>query len=83
MSLCINLSASETIILQPAETYTYDAGEIHIDKITDIPTLSSVEVNLDGIGKIKLDSLSDDNYSDWTRSQISDAVINYIVSKRA
>lgn len=82
MSLTINLSADYDFTLKPAETISFStSGNYEIKKITDYPVLSAVYVDLDPLGRIYLEDLSGENYdqpSEWTNSDIKDAIIKYI-----
>lgn len=72
MSLKINLSEQKNVILQPVQTVALN-GEIEIERIVDLPKAKKVFVFAEGIGRIQLDSLSDDNYdnpADWTNADI-------------
>ena len=82
MSLVITLSAERVVVSRPAETTTLPTT-IKIERIVDIPDDKKIFVFLTGLGRVELESLSNDNYDvpgEWTNSSIVDAVTTYINS---
>ena len=79
-NLSISLSAAKTVVLKPAETQTLD-GDVIIDKIVDMPSLSSVSVTVRDLGVIQPADLNGDNYdspAEWTNASVKAAVLKHI-----
>ena len=80
--LTTTITQASTAITTPAETVSFEAGtEVQILQIIDTPASKSVEVIVENLGEIKLDSLSDDNYdtpAEWTNADVVAAVKAYI-----
>tara|TARA_A100001391_G_scaffold185884_1_gene154711 strand:- start:105 stop:359 length:255 start_codon:yes stop_codon:yes gene_type:complete len=78
--LTITIDSDSTVVVVPAITESFTTGQVvEIISIYDNPAESLVQAEVDGIGIIKLDSLSDGNYvTNWTNSQVATAVKNYI-----
>ena len=72
-TLSITLTAETEFTIQPAETVKLN-GSINILSIIDTPEHKTVEVDVDNVGTILLEDLSDTNYGDWTSSQVTAAV---------
>ena len=71
-TLSITLTAETEFTIQPAETVKLN-GSISILSILDTPEHKTVEVDVDNVGTILLEDLSDTNYGDWTSSQVTAA----------
>ena len=80
--LTTTITQASTAITTPAEIVSFEAGtEVQILQIIDTPASKSVEVIVENLGEIKLDSLSDDNYdtpAEWTNADVVAAVKAYI-----
>ena len=80
MSLSLSLTNPKKVITQPEQSVTI-SGEVHIDRIVDIPSQKLVFAFIRGIGRIQLDDLSGDNYdtpAEWTNADVVAAVKKYI-----
>jgi len=80
MSLEVTLSQPKRVITHPEESETL-SGNVVINIIVDNPSERKVVAFVEGIGRIKLDELSDDNYdnpAEWTNSDVQTAVSNWI-----
>ena len=69
-TLSFTLTAATTYTIVPAETVTLN-GTVNIDNIIDTPANKTVEAEVDGIGTLLLDDLSNSNYGDWTSAQVA------------
>jgi len=81
-NLSINLSSAKTVVTQPEESVTLE-GEVVIRRIVDIPGEKQVIAVVGGIGRLKLDELSGDNYdtpAEWSNADVVTAVTNIINS---
>jgi len=82
--LTTTLTQTSTPTITPAETITLESGTVvQILQIIDTPASNLVEAVIDGIGLVKLDALSDENYdvpAEWTNADVATAVKNYIQS---
>jgi hypothetical protein len=81
-NLSIDLSSAKTVVTQPEESVTLE-GEVVIRRIVDIPGEKQVIAVVEGIGRLKLDELSGDNYdtpAEWSNADVVTAVTNIINS---
>jgi hypothetical protein len=82
MSLKVSLTKSKKVITQPEQSVTF-SGDVEIERIVDIPSEKLVFAFVEGLGRIKLDDLSEDNYdtpAEWTNADVVTAVTNIINS---
>mgnify|MGYP003108728168 CR=1 FL=1 len=79
-ALTVTIDSTSTVTIVPAETTSIAAGTVvNISSLYDTPESNLVQAEVDGIGLIKLDALSDSNYSaTWTSTQAAAAVKAYI-----
>ena len=68
-TLSFTLTAATTYTIVPAETVTLN-GNVIITNISDNPGDKTVEAEVDGVGTLLLDDLSDANYGDWSRAEV-------------
>tara|TARA_R110002153_G_scaffold57935_3_gene159148 strand:+ start:571 stop:813 length:243 start_codon:yes stop_codon:yes gene_type:complete len=68
-TLSFTLTAATTYTIVPAETVTIN-GDVIITNISDNPGDKTVEAEVDGVGTLLLDDLSDTNYGDWSRAEV-------------
>jgi len=76
----ISLSADINFIKRPADVQKF-SNNVTITQITDHPAIRTVIAHVDGIDPIILDDLSGVNYdtpSEWTNSDVENAVIKYL-----
>lgn len=74
MSLQIPLNTTKELIIRPAEVITTDS--LTIERVVDIPEEKSVYVFIRGLGRVKVDKLSGDNYDNpqWTNEALATAL---------
>ena len=68
-TLSITLTAATTYTVIPAETVTLN-GDVIITNISDNPGEKTGEAEVDGVGTLLLEDLSNDNYGDWSRAEV-------------
>jgi hypothetical protein len=75
--LKVSLSSQTTYVTQPEQSVTLN-GDVVIRRIVDIPSDKKVIVFVEGAGRIELDDLSGNNYSEWTQTDVVTAVTNLL-----
>ena len=84
MSLNVNLTSQKIVTTKPAETITFEKGNLKVLQIIDFPEQREVQIYVEGLmDPIVPDNLSGDNYdtpAEWTNSDIVAAVKAYITA---
>ena len=74
MSLNFTLNSPKELVVREAITRTVNS--LSIERIIDIPLERKIIVHIEELGRVTLDSLSDDNYNNppWTDELVIEAI---------
>ena len=74
MSFPVQLNTTKELVIRPAETITTDT--LVVERIVDIPEEKSVFVFIRGLGRVKVQGVSDDKYDNpqWTNETLAAAI---------